>query len=54
MGMTYNELSVYGKLRKVFLCGPYSMYCKLVEKWKDSLSPIEVSNTTYHILLHIL
>ncbi|KAF6029406.1 hypothetical protein EB796_012285 [Bugula neritina] len=42
MGMTYNELSVYGKLRKVFLCGPYSMYCKLVEKWKDSLSPIEL------------
>jgi hypothetical protein len=26
MGMTYEELSVYGRLRKIFRCGPVSMY----------------------------
>lgn len=26
MGMTYEELSVYGRLRKIFRCGPMSMF----------------------------
>ena len=26
MGMTYEELSVYGRLRKIFHCGPVSMF----------------------------
>lgn len=26
MGMTYEELSVYGRLRKIFRCGPVAMY----------------------------
>jgi hypothetical protein len=26
MGMTYEELSVYGRLRKIFRCGPVSMF----------------------------
>lgn len=30
MGMTYDELSVFGRLRKVAKCGPYSMFLKLV------------------------
>ncbi len=42
MGMTYDELSVYGKLRKQKNCGPYSMFCKLLESWSHRLSPKEV------------
>jgi NAD+ synthase (glutamine-hydrolysing) len=43
MGMTYDELSVFGRLRKVEKCGPYSMFGKLVQEWGSMLSPIEVS-----------
>lgn len=43
MGMTYSELSVIGRLRKISKCGPFSMFCKLIHTWKDVLSPTEVS-----------
>lgn len=43
MGMTYDELSVFGRLRKVDKCGPYSMFTKLVAEWGSSLSPVQVS-----------
>ncbi|XP_072321147.1 glutamine-dependent NAD(+) synthetase-like [Eucyclogobius newberryi] len=43
MGMTYKELSVIGRLRKISKCGPFSMFCKLIHMWKDTLSPAEVS-----------
>jgi NAD+ synthase (glutamine-hydrolysing) len=43
MGMTYDELSVFGRLRKVEKCGPYSMFGKLVQEWGSFLSPTEVS-----------
>lgn len=39
MGMTYAELSEYGRLRKQFYCGPYSMFCKLVSLWGSICSP---------------
>ena len=42
MGMTYDELSVYGRLRQVHRCGPYSMFCKLQEQWGDRLALPEV------------
>jgi len=42
MGMTYDELSVYGRLRQVHRCGPYSMVCKLQEQWGDRLALPEV------------
>lgn len=44
MGMTYDELSVFGRLRKVEKCGPYSMFTKLVHEWSHSLSPTRVCN----------
>merc|ERR1719412_345066 len=31
--MTYPELSIYGKLRSQFKCGPYSMFSKLLHLW---------------------
>jgi len=45
MGMTYDELSVYGRLRKVEKCGPYSMFGKLVQEWGTFLSPLQVRQT---------
>lgn len=45
MGMTYAELSVYGKLRKIAKSGPYTMFCKLITMWKDICTPREVMRT---------
>lgn len=42
MGMTYDELSVFGRLRKVDKCGPYSTFTKLVHEWGYSKSPVKV------------
>ena len=42
MGMTYDELSVFGRLRKVEKCGPWSMFTKLVHEWGSFLSPTQV------------
>ncbi|XP_028649625.1 glutamine-dependent NAD(+) synthetase isoform X1 [Erpetoichthys calabaricus] len=43
MGMTYAELSMYGKLRKISKCGPYSMFCKLIHTWREAYSPAQVA-----------
>lgn len=48
MGMTYAELSQFGRLRKQNYCGPYSMFCKLVGIWKDSHAPPEVAQKVKH------
>ena len=42
MGMTYPELSIFGRLRKIERLGPYSMFCKLVHLWPQ-LSPSQVA-----------
>nr|XP_045228261.1 glutamine-dependent NAD(+) synthetase isoform X2 [Macaca fascicularis]XP_045228262.1 glutamine-dependent NAD(+) synthetase isoform X2 [Macaca fascicularis] len=44
MGMTYAELSVYGKLRKVAKMGPYSMFCKLLGMWRHVCTPRQVAD----------
>jgi NAD+ synthase (glutamine-hydrolysing) len=33
MGMSYDELSVFGRLRKVSRCGPLAMFDKLCNEW---------------------
>lgn len=48
MGMTYSELSQYGRLRKQAFCGPYSMFCKLVATWKGACTPKEVADKVKH------
>ncbi|XP_068429970.1 glutamine-dependent NAD(+) synthetase-like isoform X1 [Clinocottus analis] len=48
MGLTYSELSVIGRLRKISKCGPFSMFCKLIHMWKDALSPAEVAQKVKH------
>lgn len=35
MGMTYDELSRFGRLRKVEKCGPMSMFIKLYHEWSQ-------------------
>lgn len=47
MGMTYEELNVYGKLRKQQCCGPYSMFSKLLSIWHEQ-SPEEISEKVKH------
>ncbi|KAL4642031.1 glutamine-dependent NAD(+) synthetase [Arapaima gigas] len=48
MGMTYAELSVIGRLRKLSKCGPYSMFCKLIHIWREVCSPIQVAMKVKH------
>jgi NAD+ synthase (glutamine-hydrolysing) len=43
MGMTYEELSVYGRLRKVEKLGPFGMFSRLVHTWAGSMSPTQVA-----------
>ena len=42
MGMTYDELSRFGRLRKIDRCGPVSMFETLVHEW-NYLPPHEVA-----------
>ncbi|XP_054426729.1 glutamine-dependent NAD(+) synthetase [Pteronotus mesoamericanus] len=44
MGMTYAELSVFGRLRKMAKAGPYSMFCKLLHMWRDTCTPRQVAD----------
>lgn len=48
MGMTYEELSAYGRLRKIFRCGPVSMFKNLCYKWGGRLTPSEVAEKVKH------
>jgi len=42
MGMTYEELSIFGRLRKINRCGPVSMFEHLVQQWQH-LTPTQVA-----------
>ncbi|KAH7513692.1 hypothetical protein FEM48_Zijuj11G0008100 [Ziziphus jujuba var. spinosa] len=48
MGMTYEELSIYGKLRKTLGCGPVSMFKNLCNRWGATLTPLEVAEKVKH------
>ncbi|XP_029438309.1 glutamine-dependent NAD(+) synthetase isoform X2 [Rhinatrema bivittatum] len=48
MGMTYAELSIYGRLRKIANMGPYSMFCRLVSTWKEMWPPAQVAEKVKH------
>ncbi|KAF9519486.1 hypothetical protein BS47DRAFT_1468702 [Hydnum rufescens UP504] len=48
MGMTYDELSIFGRLRKIDRCGPYSMFTKLVHEWGGFLSPAQIAEKVKH------
>lgn len=46
MGMTYEELGIYGRLRKLSRCGPVSMFSQLLVLWKDRSVVLEATATT--------
>ncbi|KAI9706556.1 MAG: glutamine-dependent NAD(+) synthetase [Candelina mexicana] len=46
MGMTYDELSIFGRLRKVNKLGPWGMYTKLLQLWRDQYSPRQIYEKT--------
>lgn len=48
MGMTYQELSVYGKLRKNKCAGPYSMFCQLIPEWRKHCTSKEIADKVKH------
>lgn len=41
--LVLQELSIYGKLRKVSNCGPVSMFRSLLVTWKDKYPPHVIS-----------
>lgn len=54
MGMTYGELSDFGKLRKQGRCGPYSMFCKLLYLWGDKYRPEEIAEKVKHFFRYFI
>ena len=54
MGCTYVELGVFGRLRKLYRCGPVSMYEKLRTLWsaERGLSPSQVAAKVRHFFYY--
>lgn len=46
MGLTYDELSAYGQLRKIDKLGPWSCYLRLLSDWRDIKTPREIADKT--------
>lgn len=44
MGMTYEELGLYGRLRKVVRCGPVAMFRRACQVWGDRYTMQEVAD----------
>src|SRR5436305_1360461 len=53
MEMTYDELSIFGKLRKLEKRDPFSMFSKLVHEWSSELRPTQVFFLIIFYLLFI-
>ena len=43
MGLTYHELSAFGRLRKVNKLGPYSMFMRLRDEWQNDMDMEEIA-----------
>jgi hypothetical protein len=55
MGMTYEELGIYGRLRKINKCGPVRMFVQLTDLWRDknlSFGEIAVKVRLFYFLFH--
>lgn len=44
MGMTYDDLGIYGRLRKMARCGPVAMYRRCLSLWRDTMTPAAVAD----------
>jgi hypothetical protein len=51
MGMTYDELTEFGRLRKVEKCGPWAMYTKLLQEWGGRLTPRQVRLSSGQVII---
>lgn len=51
LGVTYEELNIFGKLRKNLRYGPYSMFISLLNIWKH-LNPKQVSEKVKNFFKH--
>ena len=48
MGMTYAELGIFGRLRKMDKCGPVAMFQWLLGQWAGMCAPAEVAAKVKH------
>eukprot|EP00878_Enallax_costatus_P018454 GHUV01019426.1.p2 GENE.GHUV01019426.1~~GHUV01019426.1.p2 ORF type:complete len:284 (+),score=67.99 GHUV01019426.1:2143-2994(+) len=48
MGMTYEELGHYGRLRKIVRCGPVSMFRQCCQLWRDRFTAAEIADKVKH------
>ena len=48
MGITYEELSVFGRLRKVARAGPWSQFTVLLREWSDRFTARQVMEKVRH------
>jgi NAD+ synthase (glutamine-hydrolysing) len=46
MGFTYDELSVFGRLRKNYKLGPWGTFEKLMHEWNGVMSPRQIADKT--------
>jgi hypothetical protein len=44
MGMSYEELGLYGRLRKITRCGPVAMFRAACQLWRGDHSPAQVAD----------
>lgn len=51
MGMSYADLGIYGRLRKISRCGPVSMFLKLLEIWKE-LTPTQIRDKVWKFFFY--
>lgn len=54
MGLTYEELSMFGILRKVDKLGPWSCYLRLLGLWKDraGMGPQQIAEKVMRFFRH--
>lgn len=43
MGITYEQLSTFGRLRKLSHCGPVSMFHAAVRLWHDTVPVLDIA-----------
>lgn len=52
MGFTYDELSVFGRLRKNDKLGPWSAFNKLLHEWGGCMSPRDIATKTRNFFFY--
>lgn len=54
MGLTYEELSMFGILRKVDKLGPWSCYLRLLGLWKgkEGMGPVQIAEKVMRFFRH--